>query len=95
MPHISYDDLVHALTTLIWGPGPRRRVRVPDVVGKRMSVASAMLGREGLRIVTEMAVAAPRAVEGVVVLQSIAPNRRVRRGTTVELLLDFQDAGRS
>jgi beta-lactam-binding protein with PASTA domain len=64
-------------------------VSVSDVVGLKVSVAPTRLAKEGLRVVTRVAVVSPPAVDGVVVRQSLPPGERVRRGTAVELLLDF------
>jgi beta-lactam-binding protein with PASTA domain len=90
VPALDPEDIVNGLEDLVPG-GPRlpRRVSVPDVVGLRVSVASTTLAKEGLRVVTHVAVVSPPAVEGVVVRQSLPSGERVRRGTAVELLLDF------
>jgi beta-lactam-binding protein with PASTA domain len=56
-------------------------------------MASMMLAKQGLRVVTHIAVVSPPAVEGVVVRQSVAPGKKVRRGTAVELRLDFSRDG--
>jgi hypothetical protein len=94
VPALDPENIVKGLEDLVPGPPLPRHVSVPDVVGLKVSVASTTLAKEDLRVVTHMAVASPPAVEGVVVHQSRLPGERVRRGTTVELLLDFTD-GRS
>jgi beta-lactam-binding protein with PASTA domain len=95
MPALDPDDIVKGLEVLLPGPRLPRRVSVPDVVGLKVSVASTALAKEGLHVVTHVAVVSPPAVEGVVVRQSLPPGERVRRGTAVELLLDFSSAGQS
>jgi beta-lactam-binding protein with PASTA domain len=94
VPALDPEDIVKGLQDLLPGPRLPRRVSVPDVVGLNVSVASTALAKEGLRVVTHVAVASPPAVEGVVVRQSLPPGKRVRRGTAVELLLDFTSDGR-
>jgi beta-lactam-binding protein with PASTA domain len=95
VPALDPEDIVKGLEDLLPGPRPLRRVSVPDVVGLKVSVASTALAKEGLRVVTHVAVVSPPAVEGVAVRQSLPPGERVRRGTAVELLLDFISDGRS
>jgi beta-lactam-binding protein with PASTA domain len=95
VPALDPEDIVKGLEDLVPGPRLPWRVSVPDVVGLKVSVASTTLAREGLRVVTHVAVASPPAVEGVVVRQSRPPGERVRRGTAVELLLDFTNDGRT
>jgi beta-lactam-binding protein with PASTA domain len=95
VPALDPQDILKGLEDLVPGPRLPQRVSVPEVVGLKVSVASMTLAKEGLRVVTHMAVASPPAVEGVVVRQSRPPGEQVRRGTAVELLLDFTTDGRS
>jgi beta-lactam-binding protein with PASTA domain len=68
---------------------PPRKVVVPDVVGRPVSEATRALGRLGLRIDTHTRALAPPPVEGVVVAQSVAAGRRVRRDRRIALELMF------
>jgi PASTA domain len=77
MPALDPEDIVKGLEELVPGRRLPRRVSVPDVVGLKVSVASTMLAREGLRVVTHVAVVSPPPVEGVVVRQSLPPGERV------------------
>jgi beta-lactam-binding protein with PASTA domain len=95
VPALDPEDIVKGLEDLVLGPRLPRRVWVPDVVGLRVSVASTTFAKEGLRVVTHVAVVSPPAVEGVVARQSLPHGERVGRGTAVELLLDFTSDGRS
>jgi beta-lactam-binding protein with PASTA domain len=95
VPALDPEDILKGLEDFVPGPRLPRRVSVPDVVGLKVSVASMTLAKDGLRVVTRMAVPSPPAVEGVVVHQSHPPGEQVRRGTAVELLLDFTSDERS
>jgi len=69
--------------------GPPRRVRVPDVVGQPMVDARLALGRVGLRPEVQRDDDHPPAVQGRVAIQEPPPGSRVRRRTTVRLLVTF------
>jgi beta-lactam-binding protein with PASTA domain len=73
--------------------GPPRRVRVPDVVGQPISDARLALGRLGLRPQVQRDEDRPPAVEGRVAFQDPPPGTRVRRRSTVRLLLTFPTDG--
>jgi hypothetical protein len=63
MPALDPDDIVKGLEELLPGPRLPRHVSVPDVVGMKVSAASTRLAKEGLRVVTHVAVVSPPAVE--------------------------------
>src|SRR4029453_2760677 len=63
VPALDPENIVKGLEDLVPGPPLPRHVSVPDVVGLKVSVASTTLAREGLRVVTHMAVTSPPAVE--------------------------------
>jgi beta-lactam-binding protein with PASTA domain len=79
----------NAIADLLRPKGPPRRVRVPDVVGLPMSDARLALGRLGLRPRVQRDEDRPPAVEGRVAFQDPPPGTRVRRRSTVRLLLTF------
>jgi beta-lactam-binding protein with PASTA domain len=77
------------IADLLRPKGPPRRVRVPDVVGQPMVDARLALGRLGLRPEVQRDDDHPPAVEGRVALQDPPPGTRVRRRSTVRLLVTF------
>ena len=88
MPALDPENIASAFQDLIRG-GPPRRVTVPEVVGMRVSEASRVLGRAGLRVETRMSVRSPPSTEGVVTGQSTPAGTRLRRGRTLTLDLEF------
>ncbi len=86
------DSIGEVLDGLILPSLPARST-MPDVVGLPISQASRRLAGNGLRIKARVAEPDPPPVEGVVVAQSIAPGKRVRRGAHVELVLQFSPDG--
>jgi beta-lactam-binding protein with PASTA domain len=65
------------------GPGPPRRVAVPDVRGLFYSTCSGITGKLGFRITTVRLTEHPMPVEGLVVGQSPKPPARARRGSVL------------
>jgi beta-lactam-binding protein with PASTA domain len=70
-------------------PGPRRRVVVPELVGRMVQDASLLACRLGLTVDTVVLTPDPAPVEGKVVRQDPPPGRKVRRGRKVTLYLEF------
>jgi beta-lactam-binding protein with PASTA domain len=87
VPALNPENIASAFEDLLRG-GPARKVTVPETVGLRVSEASRLLGRAGLRIVTRTSMASP-PTEGVVARQSVQAGSRVRRGSTLTLDLAF------
>jgi PASTA domain len=70
-------------------PGPFGRVVVPDLVGLMVQDASLLACRVGLTVNTVVLTLSPAPVEGKVVRQHPPPGKKVRRGDTVTLHLEF------
>ena len=96
MPAVSWltrldpQDVGDAIADLLRPKALPRRVVVPNVVGQPMRGARRRLGRVGLRPEVHRDDASPPAVEGYVVMQNPPPGTKVRRRSTVELLLTFR-----
>jgi beta-lactam-binding protein with PASTA domain len=73
-------------------PGPPGRVVIPDVVNLMVQEASLLVSRLGLRVRTEALTPNPAPVEGKVVRQDPQPGKKVGRGRTVTLYLEFPPA---
>jgi hypothetical protein len=56
------------------------RTTVPEVRGLFFSVCSRILGRHGIRVTAVRLTARPMPVDGLIVGQSPAPPKKIRRG---------------
>jgi PASTA domain len=70
-------------------PGPLGRVVVPNLVDLMVQDASLLACRVGLTVNTVVLTPSPAPVEGKVVRQHPPPGKKVRRGHTVTLYLEF------
>jgi beta-lactam-binding protein with PASTA domain len=73
-------------------PGPPSSVVIPDVVNLTVREASLLVSRLGLKVRTEVLTPNPAPVEGKVVRQDPQPGKKVRRGRSVTLYLEFPQA---
>jgi hypothetical protein len=74
-------------------PGPSGRVVIPDVVNLMVQEASLLVSRLGIGVRTAVLTPNPAPVEGKVVRQDPQPCKKVRRGRTATLYLEFPQAG--
>jgi beta-lactam-binding protein with PASTA domain len=73
-------------------PGPPGRIVIPDVVNLTVQEASLLVSRLGLRVRTEVLTPNPAPVEGKVARQDPQSGKKVGRGRTVTLYLEFPSA---
>jgi beta-lactam-binding protein with PASTA domain len=71
---------------------PPGRVVIPDVMNLMVQEASLRVSRLGLKVHTVMLTPNPAPVAGKVVRQDPQPGKKVRRGHTVTLYLEFPQA---
>jgi hypothetical protein len=73
-------------------PRPPSRVVIPDVMSLMVQDASLRVSGLGLKVHTVMLTPNPAPVAGRVVRQEPQPGKKVRRGRTVTLYLEFRQA---
>lgn len=73
-------------------PRPPGRVVIPDVISLMVQEASLRVSRLGLKVHTVILTPNPAPVAGKVVRQEPQPGKKVRRGRTVTLYLEFPQA---
>ena len=81
--HFDPEAVADEVAFILRPKGLRRKVTVPDVVGRPMSAALLALGRVGLRSDVQRDDDHPPAVEGRVVVQDPEAGTRVRRRSAV------------
>ena len=68
-------------------PRPSRKVTVPDVRGLFAGLGQHVTGSAGLRLKVLLLTARPMPVEGLIVDQTPLPDARVRRGSTLTVMV--------
>lgn len=94
MPFFQIRNAEGTLSELdtVLKPRPSGRVVIPDVVSLTVQEASLRVSRLGLRVHTVMQTPTPAPVAGKVMRQDPQPGKKVRRGRTVTLYLEFPRA---